>query len=578
MHAFSLKDFEFKLPPDVWDAAQDLHAAGAVRKLSEVEPKFWLAEVATADFHVEVEVLFAATKVKGFTCECRPGPARPRCCPHVAATLITLRHFYEKERREREKPAIKAESGSKKLTTANILAQVAPERLADFIREYAQNDREFALALKTRFAAELPGTADFFGQLLDAVIQPCRSPKCRDHDFRQLMSTLGDLEKQQSAAFGDDNFTTVFQVGGNVLRKLAPLAPSLSGARAQHVEKFMLAALRRLSAVGLRPNIAPGLGGEVHRFFVEILEKDLVLPAMEADLLDFFVEKSARKGQFDDVEKLILARPDGPLFLFKLAATCFPRLEKTDFLLKTMVDRDSFEEIQETVLLLFDRSEWATAKEICLFYLEKKQPRPHEAAILSDFLFEVAGKLGDKNSQAEHLQAQFLATSNFSFFEKLKTAAAKNWPKTLETVLFALRNQPQTGATRRRIAKILAAEGQTPVLAAYLEAEGDPDILALHVDYFLKYAPAPFFRLVKRLLADHLREHFGRQPAEKTREFLANLNRKSPTATTEIAKEILGEFWERQSLVEEIGIFLTKEERAQLFDRISARLKTAQHG
>ena len=197
---FSLKDFEFKLPPDLWDAAQDLQAAGAVRKLTEIEPKFWVAEVATNEYHVEVEVLFAATKVKGFTCECRGNSVRMKFCPHVAATLITLRHFYEKERREREKPVIRPEKEPKKLTIPNILAQIEPQKLLDFVREYAQTDPEFALALKTRFAAELPGTADFFAQLLDAVVRPCKASKPKDLDFRRLMATLGDLEKQQIAA------------------------------------------------------------------------------------------------------------------------------------------------------------------------------------------------------------------------------------------------------------------------------------------------------------------------------------------------------------------------------------------
>ena len=360
--------------------------------------------------------------------------------------------------------------------------------------------------------------------------------------------------------------------------KLNPLAHLLQPPRTQHLEKHLLAALRRLSLVGLRPNIAPAFEADIHDFFVEILKNDAVLPVMEAEMIDFFVEKSARKGQFSEVESLVLEKSDSSPFMLKLAAACFPKLGKTHFLLKLLENRTGFAEFQQLVGLLFEREDWAVAKEIIQFYLKNKQPRPHESAILTDLLFEIAAKTGDKSAQSEHFQKQFLATGNFNFYEKLKLAAGKNWPQTLENLLSAIRNQPQNEVTRHRIAKILAAENQTPVLSAYLESEGDPDLLALHVDYFLKNAPTAFFRLAKRLLADHLREHFGRQPAEKTREFLAVLWKKSPAATIEIANSLLEEFWERQSLAEEIAIFLTKEERKQLFDRISARLNLATDG
>ncbi len=573
MQTFSLKDFEFKLPPEVWDAAQDLCAAGAVRRLTEVEPKFWVAEVSTADYHVEVEVLLAASRVKGFTCECRPRGSRPRACSHVAAVLATLRQFYEKERREREKPAIKPEKEPKRLTVGHILEQAEPEKLHAFLKEWAQQDPDFGLALKARFAAGMPGGTAFFGHLLDAVVQPCRAAKPRNSDFRRLMATLGDLEKQQAAAFEAGSFPTVFQIGGTVVERLSGLAPSLQPPRSQHVEKMLSASLRRLSAVGLRGLVAPGLQSEIDDFFIEILKKESVLPAIEKEVIDFFAEKAARPGQFAVAEKLILEKADGSLFHLKLAAVCFPKLGKTGFLMKLAEPRRPFWETQLLLHLLADRADWATAKELCAFYLQNWSLSEKETAVLAALLFEIARQTGDHAAEREHLRMQFLSTGNFSFFEKLKTASADGWQPILESILIELRRQPQTAATRYRIARILAVEEQTPVLSAYLEAEGDPELLAQFVDYFLKNAPALFFRLVKRLLADHLREHFGRQPAEKAREFLSGLSKKSPKAAAEIAGELLEEFWERQSLVEELGIFLSKAERQLLFDRVAARVK-----
>jgi hypothetical protein len=579
VHAFSLKDFEFKVDPEIWDAAQDLHTSGSVRTLREVEPKFWVAEVATTEYHVEVEILFAATKIKSFTCECRPKLARMRFCPHVAAALIKLRQFFEKERREREKPAPKPENTHSKLTIPNILAQADTAKLLEFLREYAQIDRDFNLALKTRFAAEMTGTADFFGQLLDSVIQPCRSSKLKDAEFRRLMTTLSDLEKQQSDATMHENFLPAAQLAATVVRKLLPLVPFIQQPRLAHLEKSMLFAVRRLSAIGLKNEIAPLLEEEISNFFFDILEKNAVLTVMENDFLDYYVEKTDSKEAFQPVAELIEKRAGDSTFVLRLSAVCFTKMNQSEKLLKILDFQTDFSEVLKVISVLSERSEWAMVKLICRHFSDEKINLDARSKLaLQDFSYQTAQRTNDISGQTDYLRKRYLATGNLDYYQKIKIIAGKKWPMEFEKLLGGLRGQFQSDAVRYRIASILAEEGQTAVLAAYLESENDPELLERNVDYFLRVAPEQFNRLAKRLLADFLREHFGRQSAERVRNFLSNFRKKSPAITTEIIKTLLEEFWERPALVEEIGIFLTKDDRKALFERISEKEKPLDNG
>ena len=304
MNTFALKDFEFKIDPSIWDAAQDLHTAGAVRSLREIEPKFWTAQVETADYHVEVEVLFAALKVKSFTCECRPNIFKIKMCAHVAATLIRLRQIFEKEKKEREKPIEpKGSSQTTKLTVLTILIHAEPEKLADFIREYAANDRDFNLALKTRFAGELPGAADFYGQLLDSLIRPLVPQKIVDADFRRLMRTLADLDRRQNEENEYENFPAVVEMASMILQKLPPLAQKIMPPRRSHLEKFCSNAFRRLVGVSLRRGLAPILEEEIWLFVLEMPSAGLLLPVLHREAFDFFVEKTTGRDRFQQIEE-----------------------------------------------------------------------------------------------------------------------------------------------------------------------------------------------------------------------------------------------------------------------------------
>jgi hypothetical protein len=95
-----LKNFEFQISPNTWNAAQDLVLAGGIRSLQEVEKHFWVATVVDGTLQYEVETIITPNKIKAFTCECW-AEGRRLMCPHIAAALFKVRQFLEINRTKR---------------------------------------------------------------------------------------------------------------------------------------------------------------------------------------------------------------------------------------------------------------------------------------------------------------------------------------------------------------------------------------------------------------------------------------------------------------------------------------------
>ena len=155
LQKLSLNDFEHHISPTTWYAADDLVQAGRVKNLREIERHFWVALVETDEGNYESEVMITPHKIKAYACECFT-EGRRLMCPHIAATLIKIRQFFDqREETRRMKAELKPSNELTRFTVQTALDNATPEALADFVRDFARRDRDFALALKTRFAAHV---------------------------------------------------------------------------------------------------------------------------------------------------------------------------------------------------------------------------------------------------------------------------------------------------------------------------------------------------------------------------------------------------------------------------------------
>ena len=167
---FLLQKLESHIDEGALIEGESLLEAGAANGLFELEKHLWLA---TVDGH-EVELKVSPSKVLGGTCECERF-AEEGMCEHLAALMMAVRRKQQahKQKREQEK---KESQGPRKLTTGIVLDNVNLEELAEFVRDYAKANRNFAIALKARFASivtEIGGNEKYM-QLLESTIKAVR--------------------------------------------------------------------------------------------------------------------------------------------------------------------------------------------------------------------------------------------------------------------------------------------------------------------------------------------------------------------------------------------------------------------
>ncbi|MEO1257877.1 MAG: hypothetical protein AAFZ15_03740 [Bacteroidota bacterium] len=189
-----------------------------VTSLFESERNLWIAEV--DGFEVEMQI--TPSKVRACSCECAVFQDE-KMCGHVAAGLMMLRkHLAEK------KANAKAQKKTyQKLTVNAILDQVGQEELSAFVRYYARSNRQFSIALKTRFASAVPmvDNAEKYRQVIISVLKNARNKNDRFSvpGTKQLLSTGRDLLGQANDALALEHFVDCWSVLHVLIEKLVPV-------------------------------------------------------------------------------------------------------------------------------------------------------------------------------------------------------------------------------------------------------------------------------------------------------------------------------------------------------------------
>jgi hypothetical protein len=253
---FPLNQLENHLRESWLLAGEAWYEAGAVSSLTEVERHLWIARVDAC----EVEIHISPSRVREMTCDCEVF-RREKGCGHVAAVLLALRH-----RLTNEKPAPeKAPNREKipKVTIPGLLDQVPPEELAEFVRDYARQNRAFALALKARFtgalAIPMENKREKFMELLDATINSVRS-KADQLSFRgsqQLVQVVRELLNQADEAIADHSLPDAALLITTILEKIGPVSRKIK-TKGHKLDDTLHQAFRQLEQL-LQLHPAPGL-------------------------------------------------------------------------------------------------------------------------------------------------------------------------------------------------------------------------------------------------------------------------------------------------------------------------------
>jgi hypothetical protein len=545
-----LKDFEWHLPENAAQKARDLAQSGQVRQLRELERHFWVAQVTDEKGAFETEMMITPNKIKAFYCECFT-PGRKLMCVHVAAALIKLRQYLE-QRAEEKKAAAAAEvqEAPGRMTIRQALEHASPEALKAFIQEYARKDRDFALALKTRFAADMVPDDNPFPLILHSVLPRKKQAIWKDADFRRFKKTLDDLQSQAAIALLEGNYRQPWLIAQSILAPLLPLLGRQESNRYPALLEYTRWTFNLLEKIHQAP-VAPDLRHEITRLILEQGIQNLWPPEMLRQVIQWTADNLPTDWHSEIQERY--SHSDMPpgvfhLHLFLLVLSRQGRPEATRRVLEDFEKEPA--RIREAVLELYYLKQTDTVVYLIDAFLQKGVFNTSQRRELEDLQYAIARQQGNLERQRQHLRGRFVQTGHFDYYQQLKISAGPDWPRELEEILTDLERKKDTGG----IAAVLAAENRKDALADLLGQFDDLHTLQRFETLFLPENRNFVRDRYRSLIAAYLREHFGRPGALYAREHLQSLLNKGEIS---LVKEIIGglvqDFSDRPSLPEELS-------------------------
>lgn len=559
----ALKDFEFFISPNTWNTAQDLVQAGHVKNLREVEKNFWVSLVEDPENGgpYEVEVMITPQKIKAFTCECWT-EGRRLMCPHIGAVLLRVRQYINQRTEERQLKQAEntSEKSSGKLNIPTLLAQVPPEALTEFVRDYARRDRDFSLALKTWFAASISDAENPWLLLLDTVTP--KSGKLREPEYRRLRKTLLDLESQLEKALEQGHYPRVFQMASAKMHKLRSLVlSSEEPRRGQLLYHYQLASKSLLDLAG--HELSPELHDDIWTFVFDHVNKGVVPPESSRDVLKIIAARTGEAAKFDRVNSWFDETPHPVptfvLYLYLYTLSLRGRPEAVKRVLNDYAAQPSV--VKDAVAQLYYLNAWDAAKFCGNAFLEQGIFNAGQAREVEDLMLLIAEKQEDTSLLVQLLGRRYLHSGQPDLLEKMKKAAGKKWQ---DEKMKLLENMKSKGDLRA-VAGLLAAENDTLVLAALLQEHPDHALLQKYASVLLPAHAKMVQEQYVYFLGDYLNEHFGPQAATWVGEQLRPLVKQGETALVKnIVSALEKQFPDRNSLSETLSELFQPNNRSLL--------------
>ncbi len=556
---FPLKNLENHLKESWLLSGEELHEEGAVSGLVELERNLWVGRVKDR----EVEVQLSPSRVKAYSCDC-PEFKKEKGCGHIAAALFYLRNLL-RQRLEVKEP-VKKPLSDKKISFLQHLQLIPSDDLIDFVRDYARQNRPFALALKARFTGSLPleDRREKYLELLDSAITGIRNKKDQV-GFRgalQLAQVVRELLNQAEEAISGNHPKEASILLTSVLEKVGPLARKTTGKdnKLQQTLKDGFALFKQILL--LKP--APELLQMIWEFCMGESRKFIYRQSpIQADYLNLLGELAPSLGKTEellghfkainsDLDPKDPNRPDILILIHKLLVL------QGDV---TKIQENLLDHLHEPSLVLYAVEEalatghWKKAR----FLAEKGLESSNTSALsgrLEEHLFELALKEKDREAVIQFGVSRFLQSKKPHYLEHIRKFARKEWPQLAEELLEKLEAQPYSLHKRDAIARLMYDEGRFDSLFQYIVRLQSLDLLQQYGKQWPPERAEEAERLFMEILPGYLNNHLGRKPSQRVREVLENL---FEAGMNEVADKLLArfrtDFSARQSLMEELETF-----------------------
>lgn len=557
--AFPLQQLEQHINDDFLLLGEQLFEQGKVQALRELERHLWSAQVGKT---YEVELKITPSRVDLTSCEC-PSFMTHGECAHVAATLLALRkHIQQNTSARVEEPK---KPSTQRLTTKSVLKNLEEDELKEFVRQYASRDRNFALALKARFAATVSFSDDKskYQQVLDETIRAARK-KDRSISYRGMQTMIkvsDELLLQAETALVQGYFRTVILIAQSVIEKLTPILRKMAqyqdSARSRISKSFKM----MHEVLGLQP--PPELVEELWEYagteskkvtyrineivpdFYNLLSK-MSVQLDEAEVFFNLLEDAKLQAQFSD-------KNHTALLIHKIEALeRLDRLDEVNAIIKT--NQQNADLLMHVLNKAMKRGDATWAKQVADEMLAQDIPNGIREQI-EDVRLHIAEEEADDETILQYAYNRLLSTYKMRYFEILKQEKSEDWEARRDSIITAIEQQPYSPARRDLVAVIYMKEDLWENLLNYMERVKSLDLLSKFTNPLLPTYKKQVYGVYEVLFADYLSNHFGRTAAKRIGEKIIFLRRiGAHTIAEKLLRYVRKNYSDRASLMDELSI------------------------
>jgi predicted DNA-binding protein len=571
---FLLSDIEQFLDDDVVVEGELLLNRSPARMV-EVDKGLWVARYSIENEGlIESEIQLTGSKVKNATCDCATF-SKLLICSHISAALLGLRKRKTNEREGKltiaKQRSLESENTSIKLTIPNILKNIESPQLLEFIADYARSDKQFALALKTRFAGDLVtgDSEEYYKTLIDNTLKSIKNLKGKitPKGWQQFFTLIDELRQKAETHFKNGEL----QLSFTFVKKALPLVHRYSRSsdspkpKLEKRQILLLEILRGFSEV----LVAPDLEAQLWDFYIQEYGQN-VRHSFSDRLFDWLNKHVNTSQQADEMLQLI----DSQLVVQRIF------IEIRDKLLthKIQVLQKSGRVEEATHLILtssqnpdvltfaiknaIEKEDWTLAKNLCLTGLNIFKKDDITGAILEDILLEIAQNESDTEGVLKYAESRLMKTHDVVYFQLLKKYKMSDFK--IKKLTQLLESQPYKLEKRDLIAAIYFEEKQYDNLIEMIKSLQSLELLRRFGVQIWKYDTQTGMNLHKAIIHEYLFSHLGRPPAQRIRTILENyLEQKSFVLVNDLLKNLKTEFSERHSLNEELDLMMIEWEKKE---------------
>lgn len=557
---FPLKNLEQHLPEMSLILGEQLFEGGFVGTLKELERHLWIAKVVDK----EVEIQISPTKVKAYTCECAIFKEK-KVCEHIGAMLLALRKTID-SKKSKQPIKIKRTATPKKLTVGNILDNAPPVQVYSFLKAYAKANRNFALALKARFAGAVPmeNVHEKYRQLLEASIKGNRltNGMVSYRGWQQLVKLCKELMGQTDDAIALENYQEGAMILQAVIEKITPVIGKSKGDEAVLKEVVDVSFFKLEELLKAQP--APDLREAIWQFCLnECTKSTYRTNGVSGHFFELMHQISDDNEKIEtllsSIDKELIKKTLTENYRANLLILKFNLLSKSDE--KVAIDQFVENNISTPDFLVFvikkslESKNIKRAKTLAQKGLKQKFSSPIVVEI-EYYLLQIA--LLEKNQKkiTHYAFRQFLAKKDFQFYRMLKENMEENWEKTVEKLIAEVAKMPFSMLKRDLQAQIYVEEKRWEDLLRYIQNFKSIDLLKRYDALLVKNHRKEIKHLYSIFINNYLTNHLGRKPAIKTKEILMHLGAIGERKLAQqLVRQLKKDFANRSSLIEELAIF-----------------------